>query len=190
MNEKKGKVIIIVAPSGTGKSTLLKMIFEDFPDLLWSVSTTTRPKRPGEIEGKDYFYVSKDHFEKMIKHNEFVEWAKVHGNYYGTSRSYLSKAINDGKLIVCDLDVQGTDAMIQNFPDHTKAIFIEPPSIDTLRERLRKRATDNTGVINTRLNNAKSELLRKHDFHYLVRNDDLDSAYKILKSIFCEIMEK
>ncbi len=188
MKKSTGKIIIIVAPSGTGKSTLLKMIFNEFPSLLWSVSTTTREKRPGELEGKDYFYTSKDKFESMIKHNEFIEWAKVHGNYYGTSRAYLSKVISEGNIVVCDLDVQGTDSMIQNFPDHTRAIFIEPPSIETLRLRLRKRATDDTGVINTRVNNAKSELLRKHDFHYLVKNDDLDSAYEQLRSIFREII--
>ncbi|MCB9091320.1 MAG: guanylate kinase [Halobacteriovoraceae bacterium] len=188
--EKRGHIIIIVAPSGTGKSTLLKMLFEQFPQLHWSVSTTTRDKRPGEVEGKDYFYTTVEKFKKGIEAEDFAEWAEVHNNYYGTSKKTVEHALENGNIVVCDLDVQGTDSMLQSFPDDTTAIFIEPPSIEDLEKRLRKRATDNTQVIETRLKNAAKELQRKNDFHYLAKNENLEQCYKDLVSIFTEILEQ
>ena len=186
--EKKGKIIIIVAPSGTGKSTLLKMLFDEFPRLKWSVSTTTRPPRSGEVEGKDYLYVSKSIFLEGIQDKEFLEWALVHNNYYGTSKTFINNEIDSGNFVVCDLDVQGADQVKEIYKDDAVAIFIEPPSIESLEKRLKNRATESTEIIKVRLQNAKKELMRKNDYDYLVKNDELDFAYQELKVLFREIL--
>lgn len=187
---KLGKVIVIVAPSGTGKSTLIKKLLKEFPVIKWSVSCTTRPIRDGEENGKDYWFLSKAEFEARIKQNDFIEWAKVHSNYYGTSKTFLAGEREKGFYVLCDLDVQGTDSLKKEFKDEAIAIFIEPPSIEELENRLRLRATDKEEVIVERIKNARSELLRKNDFDYLVLNDDIDSAYKKLKTIFTTITKE
>ncbi len=186
----KGKIIIIVAPSGTGKSTLLKMLFEEFPILNWSVSTTTRPMREGEVDGKDYNFISVEEFKKGIESDDFVEWAEVHSNYYGTSKTFISQMLEAGKLVVCDLDVKGTDNMLKTYPEDAEAIFIEPPSLEILRKRLRGRATDDTNIIELRLNNAEQELKRKDDYDHLVKNEELEQAYRDLKNVFVGIMKR
>ncbi len=185
-----GRIIIIVAPSGTGKSTLLKMLFAAYPALNWSVSTTTRSIREGEIDGRDYNFISVEDFKKGITEGEFIEWAEVHANYYGTSKKFISQMLEEGKVVVCDLDVKGTDNMLESYPEDAEAIFIEPPSLETLRQRLRGRATDGTNIIELRVKNAEEELKRKNDYHYLVKNEDLQVAYGELSKIFKEILIK
>lgn len=181
--KENGKLIVIVAPSGTGKSTLIKRLKEDFPSLVESVSCTTRPKRQGEIEGKSYFFVTKEDFTRMRDSGEFLEWAEVHGNFYGTSKKFVEESLAIGKHLLFDLDVQGTDSLKSYFGKRAQIIFISPPSVDELEKRLKNRGTENTQIINIRLTNAKKELLRKNDFDFLIYNDDIENAYRKLFDI-------
>jgi guanylate kinase len=185
---KRGSIIIIVAPSGTGKSTLIKRLEHDYASLNWSVSYTTRPKRELEVNGKDYFFIEKEEFLAKKGDGDFIEWAEVHGNYYGTSKSFVETSLDQGQFILFDLDVQGTDNLTDYFGDEAKAIFIAPPSIEALESRLRGRGTEKNATIELRLSNAKSELLRKDDYDYLVVNDDIEKAYLDLKGIFDQLM--
>lgn len=189
MTVTEGKIIIIVAPSGSGKSTLIQKVKEDFKNLEWSVSFTTRPQRDGEVDGIAYNFIKKDDFETLRDEGEFLEWAVVHQNYYGTSKTFVEKKLNDGVNILLDLDVQGVDSFKEYFGTKAKAIFIAPPSIEALKSRLISRGTDNIEVINVRLENARIELLRKDDFDYCVVNDEIERAYKELKSVMTEILE-
>lgn len=183
-----GKLIVIVAPSGTGKSTMIKRLKEDFPSINESVSFTTRPMRPGEVDGKSYFFINLEEFLKMKERNEFLEWAEVHGNFYGTSKRFVEDSLTNGKHLLFDLDVQGTDSLKTYFGDEANVIFISPPSVEELEKRLRNRGTENTQVINLRLTNARKELLRKNDYDFLIYNDDIENAYKKLTEITKQIL--
>ncbi|MGZ3790312.1 MAG: guanylate kinase [Bacteriovorax sp.] len=185
-----GKLIVIVAPSGTGKSTMIKRLKVDFPSLVESVSYTTRTMRPGEVHGKSYFFVPREEFLAMKDDNEFLEWAEVHGNFYGTSKHFVEECLNEGKHLLFDLDVQGTDSMKDYFGERANVIFISPPSVEELEKRLRNRGTEDTQVINLRLTNAHKELLRKDDFDFLIYNDDIEEAYKRLTEITAKILEE
>ena len=183
-----GKLIVIVAPSGTGKSTMIKRLKNDIPSIVESVSYTTRPIRAGEVNGKSYFFINRETFLEMRDRNEFLEWAEVHGNFYGTSKKFVEDSLASGKNLLFDLDVQGTDSMKAYFGKKANVIFISPPSVEELEKRLRHRGTENTQVINLRLMNAQKELLRKNDFDYLIYNDDIENAYKRLYEITQEIL--
>ena len=185
-----GKLIVIVAPSGTGKSTMIKRLKNDFPSLVESVSYTTRTIRNGEVHGESYFFINKEEFLIMRDKNEFLEWAEVHGNYYGTSKQFVEKCLGEGKHLLFDLDVQGTDSMKTYFGEKANVIFISPPSVEELEKRLRNRGTEATHIINLRLLNAKNELLRKHDYDFLIYNDDIEKAYSNLKEITASILQK
>ncbi len=187
---ERGKLIVIVAPSGTGKSTLLEQLKKDVPSLEWSVSCTTRPMREGEVNGKDYHFISKEDFLDLRSKNEFVEWAEVHSNFYGTSKPFIDKGLETGAHLLFDLDVQGCDSMRDIYGSEANIIFIEPPSVDELERRLRARDTDSDQVIQERLNNAKKEILRKNDFDYNVINDEYDKAYTRLYQIVTTILGK
>lgn len=183
-----GRLIVIVAPSGTGKSTMIKRLKQDFPTIVESVSYTTRPQRPGEIHGLSYFYISREEFIAKRDNNEFLEWAEVHGNFYGTSKAFVEECLKAGKHVLFDLDVQGTDSMKLHFGSVANVVFISPPSVEELEKRLRHRGTENTQVINIRLMNARKELLRKDDYDFLVYNDDIENAYERLKEITQKIL--
>ncbi len=185
-----GKLIVIVAPSGTGKSTMIKRLRGDFPSLVESVSYTTRPMRKGEVHGESYFYISREDFIVKRDNEEFLEWAEVHGNFYGTSKKFVEDSLKNGKHLLFDLDVQGTDSMKMYFGAVANVIFISPPSVEELEKRLRHRGTENTQVINLRLLNAQKELLRKNDFDFLIYNDDIENAYTRLKEITQQILGK
>lgn len=184
-----GKMIVICAPSGTGKSTLIGRLKDDHPDLEWSVSCTTRPMRTGEKDGVDYHFISKEVFEEQIRANQFIEWAKVHSNYYGTSKIFVSRGLQEGRKMLFDLDVQGADAMKKIYGKEAHVIFIEPPSIEELEKRLRLRGTDKDHVITERIENARRELARKHDYDYLILNDDVELAYQGLKAAVERILK-
>ncbi len=185
-----GHLIVIVAPSGTGKSTLINRIKSEYPKIEWSVSCTTRPIRAGEVDGVNYHYLSEEEFKKRISSNDFIEWAQVHSNYYGTSKSFTQAGLDSGRKMLFDLDIQGADAIKQLYPKDSSAIFIEPPSIEVLEERLTGRGTEKPEVIAERLANAKKELLKKNDYDYLVMNDELEKAYSELKAIIGQILEQ
>lgn len=182
-------MIVICAPSGTGKSTLLNRLKADIPDLVWSVSCTTRPIRQGEVHGKDYFFIKKDSFEEQIKADEFIEWAKVHSNYYGTSKRFVTEGLLNNWNMLFDLDVQGADEMKRIYGSEAQVIFIEPPSIEELEKRLIARGTDSLEVIQERIRNARKELQNKDKYDHLVLNDDVDKAYGKLKTIVERILK-
>jgi guanylate kinase len=183
-----GKMIVICAPSGTGKSTLLNRLKADIPDLVWSVSCTTRAMRTGEAHGKDYFFIKVHNFEKQIADQEFIEWAKVHSNYYGTSKRFVNEGLANNWKMLFDLDVQGADAMKKIYGAEAQVIFIEPPSIEELEKRLRLRGTDTISVIEERIRNARRELENKNKYDHLILNDDVDLAYEKLKAVVQKIL--
>lgn len=183
-----GKMIVICAPSGTGKSTLLSRLKADIPDLVWSVSCTTRPMRTGEVHGKDYYFIKQESFQKQIEGDEFIEWAKVHSNYYGTSKRFVTEGLLNNWKMLFDLDVQGADAMKKLYGSEAQVIFIEPPSIEELEKRLLARGTDSLEVIRERVTNARKELQNKDKYDHLVLNDDIDMAYERLKAIVQRIL--
>lgn len=179
-----GSILIISGPSGSGKSTLCKKMFEEVKDSFFSISTTTRPIREGEKDGVDYYFVSKDEFEDGIKKNKFLEWAEVHGNYYGTSLESVENALESGKLIVFDIDVQGFELVKKSsFSKFCSSVFILPPNLSTLEDRLTSRGTDSNEVIARRVENSKKELEFIHKYDYLIINNDLEKASKELIDI-------
>lgn len=181
-------MIVICAPSGTGKSTLLNRLKADVPDLMWSVSCTTRPLRAGEVHGKDYYFIKKESFEAQIAADEFIEWAKVHSNYYGTSKRFVNEGLQKNWKMLFDLDVQGADAMKRIYGEKAQVIFIEPPSIEELEKRLISRGTDSPEVIRERISNARRELLSKDKYDHLVLNDEVERAYGKLKAVVERIL--
>ena len=187
---KKGCLIIIVAPSGTGKSTLISKIMNEYDDLSWSVSFTTRKIRDGEVDGQDYFFISEEEFQTHKNNNNLVEWANVHGNYYGTSRTGIDEALQKEKTLLFDLDIVGADNIKLIYKKYAHVIFISPPSLKDLESRLKSRGTESDETIAIRLNNAKKEMQRKDDFDYLITNDNLNNAYKELLSIIKNILKR
>jgi len=183
MIENNGVVLVLSGPSGAGKSSLIKKIENDIGDYYFSISTTTRPMREGEVEGIDYYFVSKEEFIKDIEDDNFLEHATVHGNYYGTSLKPVRKALSKGKLVIFDIDVQGNMAIKNRLGDITTSVFITPPSLSELESRLKNRSTDSDEVIIGRLKMAKREIQRISEYDYLVVNDDLDVAAKVLGQI-------
>lgn len=187
---EQSRLIVICAPSGTGKSTLLERLKEEHRELQWSVSCTTRPMRAGEVDGRDYHFIARADFEQRIKNDDFIEYAQVHSNYYGTSKMFVAEGLGQGQALLFDLDVQGADAMKRIYGAAAKVIFIQPPSIAELEKRLRGRATDAPAVIEERLKNARSELTRAHDYDYLVTNDVVERAYQELAAIVRGLLGK
>lgn len=185
-----GKIILISGPSGSGKSTLINRLIGEEKDIYFSISSTTRAIRDGEKHGVNYYFISEDEFKKGIEDGEFLEWALVHGNYYGTSLKPVLQALDDGKFVVFDIDVQGFDIARQKFGDKIVSIFITTKDEQELENRLLQRATNTKDDIKFRLKNAKDEMKRIGDYDYLIINDDLESAFNSLKSIFKSINNK
>jgi len=183
LGESPGHLFIVSAPSGAGKSTLCRAMRDHFPDLLYSISYTTRAPRNGEHNGVDYYFIPKDEFEKGIKHCQWAEWAEVHGNYYGTSAKFLDKQLSAGRDIILDIDVQGTRQILERYPDGI-TIFIMPPSLEILKQRLEYRGTDSPQVIAVRLDNAQKEMAQKHIYRHIVTNDRLPDATAQMTAIF------
>lgn len=181
----KGKLYVISGPSGAGKSTISKILVKEANNLFLSTSATTRKARAGEKDGIDYYFFSKEEFEKNIKENNFIEYALVHGNYYGTLKSEVEKNLNEGKDILLEIDVQGGEQVKKQFPE-TVLIFVKAPNEKELEKRLRGRATDDEEVIQVRLKNSLKELEYEKFYDRVVVNETVnDSVKKII-----EIMDK
>ena len=181
----KNKLFVMSAASGAGKTTLKDMVIKDFPDIKYSISATTRKPREGELDGVHYFFKTKEEFEQMIKDNALVEYNLVHGNYYGTPKSFVEKTLAEGNRVLFDLDVFGKVNFDKVYPDAT-GIFIMPPSDEELERRLRGRGTDSEDVIQLRLANAKKEIefaQTKGKYEYTIVNDDLNKAADELRAI-------
>ena len=181
-NLSKGLVFIVSAPAGTGKTTLVRMLTNEFSCVEESISCTTREKRMGEINGRDYHFLSKPEFLKMIDEQDFLEHAEVFGNYYGTSRQFVIEAQNRSKHVILVIDTQGALALKkQNF--EATYIFISPPSMEELKIRLINRKTENSQTLEERLSWAKHEMELSSEYDYFIINDDLQIAYEALRSI-------
>jgi guanylate kinase len=181
--DPRGLLLVISSPSGAGKTTLARLLAKEF-GLRFSVSFTTRSPRAGEVEGKDYCFVSNARFDEMIASNQFAEWAVVHGNRYGTSIATIERALTDGVDGLFDVDFQGGAQIRKQWPDDSVLCFILPPSMAELERRLRKRATDAPEVIERRLAMACKELDHYGEYDYLVINDQLPRAYEELRAIY------
>jgi guanylate kinase len=179
---RKGILFVVTAPSGAGKTTLCDMVLEAVPGLEYSVSVTTRPRRKGEVDGKDYTFVSRDEFEKLLRKDEFLEHAVVYDNYYGTRRSVIGESLARGKDIVLDIDLQGA-LQIKEKGYPAVFVYIVPPSIKELERRLRGRKTDPEEIILKRLSLAREEMAHIDEYDYLVVNDDLRIAFEEFKAI-------
>jgi len=183
---KNNPILILSGPSGAGKSTLCKKLFEKITNYYFSISTTTRDIRKGETHGKDYYFISKDEFKKSIENDEFLEWAEVHGNYYGTSKVYISQALSDNKLVVLDIDVQGQKNIIKKI-SNTISIFITTSNLSSLRTRLENRKTDEKHQIEKRLNNATKELSQIKNYDFLLINENLEKTFQEFYQIVLSI---
>ena len=182
-------IITISAPSGSGKTTLCKALRKVRDDIGWSISYTTRQQRKNEQNGVDYHFISTKEFEDRILKDEFAEWENVHGNYYGTSKSILKKAIKNNETLLFELDVKGAMSIKENNPDNTYSIFILPPSMEALRERLIKRGTDTMKRIEIRLKRFEEELGYKDRFDFVIINNNLELAIKELINVVNQLKE-
>lgn len=179
----RGSILIISGPSGSGKSSLMNKMFESIDDIHFSISTTTRDIRDGEKEGVNYYYISKDDFKKDIEDGMFLEWARVHDNYYGTSLKPILKALHEGKLVVFDIDVQGHKIAREKFGNLITSVFLTTKNQNVLQERLLNRGTDCSEVIEKRINNAVSEMTRIREYDYILINDNFEETLAKLTSI-------
>lgn len=179
----KGKLFVISAPSGAGKTTLLRRIMDDVAGLTFSVSHTTRPPRPGERDGIEYNFVSHEQFRTMIEDGLFLEFAEVHGNLYGTSGKAIEKQLQQGLDVILDIDVQGAEILRKIGQPEATFIFIAPPGLGELESRLRGRGTESEETIGLRLKNAEAEMRAAADYDYLIINDVLDEAEKVLTGV-------
>lgn len=177
MSEPASKLVVISAPSGTGKTTLCARLLREIPELVLSISTTTRAPRGTEKEGVEYFFVPKDEFRGKIAAGRFAEWAEVHGNFYGTTKDFVERAFSAGKSLLLDIDVQGADQLKKNYPGQTLRVFLKPPSMAELERRLRARGTDSEESIAKRLAGAAKEMAHEEHFDRVIVNDDLERAY-------------
>jgi len=173
---QKGAILVLSGPSGAGKSTIINAASSQIGEYYFSISTTTRHPRAGEKHGVDYFFVSKENFEEDIKAGNFLEYAEVHGNYYGTSLKPVHEALNAGKLVIFDIDVQGHRLVRAKMNDITTSAFITPPTLEALEERLRARSTDDEAVILKRIENAKSEIEAVGEYDFTIINDTVEKA--------------
>lgn len=180
----RGSLIIVSSPSGAGKTTLTRRLLQELPTLDFSVSYTTRPRRPGEIEGVHYHFVDPERFERMVSSDELAEHFFVHGNRYGTAKAPIDAALGRGRDMIFDVDYQGARALAAQWPQDSVRVFILPPDLATLASRLRQRATDSDEVIERRLRKAIDELREFEDYDHLVVNRELEPAYATLRAIY------
>lgn len=184
MNTKRGKVVIIVAPSGSGKSTIVKRLMSEIPNLRFSVSATTRNPRIGEENGREYYFLSREEFDRRIKEGDFLEWEEFYGGKrYGTLRSDVENLLDKGYTCLLDIDVKGALNVKEIFKENSIGIFIKPPSLEVLKKRLELRGTESPESLKERLERAKMEMQYENSFDYCVVNDDFETAYAQVKQI-------
>lgn len=179
---KKGLLFVVSAPSGTGKTTLCRAMTQVFPGLHYSISYTTRSPRTGDVNGRDYYFISPAEFQERIDRNDFAEWAEIYGCRYGTSRSLLDKIRGEGRDVILDIDGQGARQLREQDLEGT-FIFLLPPSLAELRRRLSLRGTEGKAAMQERLRKAQTEMAEAHGYDYLIVNDDLEKAKDQLKSV-------
>jgi guanylate kinase len=176
-------MLVLSSPSGAGKSTLTRQLRQDYPEIVLSVSVTTRARRGSEIDGTHYHFISEQRFHQMRERDDLLEWAKVHDNYYGTPRSAVEEALAAGRDVLFDIDWQGAEQVAEKMPQDVVRIFILPPSAQELAQRLQRRAEDTPDVIRRRLANARVEIAQWERYDYVIINDDLARAYVTLQGI-------
>jgi guanylate kinase len=181
--KRRGLLLVLSSPSGAGKTTISRKLFEEDGKLAMSVSVTTRPKRPGEIDGTHYYFVERAKFDEMVTQGELLEHAIVFGNCYGTPRGPVMQALDSGQDIISDVDWQGTQQLKQNVRDDVVTIFILPPTIDALKERLQSRAQDSAEVVRTRMAKSSDEMSHWAEYDYVIVNDDLEKSVGQVKAI-------
>ncbi|MFA6598047.1 MAG: guanylate kinase [Ignavibacteriaceae bacterium] len=182
---KRGHIFVITAPSGTGKTTIIRSILKIMPDVVYSISATTREKRPNEQDGVDYFFIDKETFQQRIDDQQFVEWEKVYDYFYGTPKSFVKKVISEGKSVLLEVEVKGALAIKKVYPGAVM-IYLLPPSLEELEKRLRERKTESEMDFQKRIERAKMELSLKEKFDYFIVNNNLNTAILELK----ELIEK
>lgn len=188
--ENFGKLFVFSAPSGSGKTTIVRNTLKHFPDMIFSISSTTRKRRVNEIDGKDYFFITEDEFKAKIENSEFVEWEIFYDYYYGTSKSFVDDNIKSGKSVVFEVDVKGAVSIKNNYPEAV-TIFIKPPSLDELKERLVKRNTETEVDLQKRFERMEMELEYEKHFDYVIENDNLEHAKeKVLNIINSELYKE
>jgi len=174
----QGAILVLSGPSGAGKSTIITAASNQIGEYYFSISTTTRSARVGEMDGRDYFFVSKESFEEDIKAGNFLEYAQVHGNYYGTSLKPVREALDAGKLVIFDIDVQGHRLVRDKMGDITTSVFITPPTLRVLQSRLEARKTDEQSIIIGRIENAKKEILALMEYDFVIINESIEEVSK------------
>ncbi len=180
---RRGLMLVLSSPSGAGKSTLSRLLLQDETDLSLSISVTTRPRRPSEVEGVHYHFIDPDRFTAMRDRGELLEWAEVHGNLYGTPRQPVEAALAAGRDMLFDIDWQGTRQIAEALPDDIVRIFVLPPSMAELRARLERRAEDGADVIGRRLANARLEIRHWREYEYVIVNEDLQRSLAVARTI-------
>jgi guanylate kinase len=181
---KPGLLIVVSGPAGVGKGTVIAQVRKNNKDVVFSVSATSRSPRPGEIDGRNYFFIQREQFEDMIENNNLLEWVEYCGNYYGTPKAYVEAEMSKGNIVILEIEVEGADKIKTQYPDSV-SIFITPPTLKELRERITKRGTETPDVIEERMKRAKKELDQINEYDYIIINDTVEKAAER----FLEIIE-
>ena len=189
--QRRGLMFILSSPSGAGKTTIARRLLQHDAEIRMSVSVTTRPMRPGEVDGRDYHFSDRASFDRMVEEGEFLEWAEVFGNCYGTPKAQVKQGLREGQDFLFDIDWQGTQQLYQKLETDVVRVFLLPPSIDELRRRLTGRGTDAADVIAARMERARAEISHWDGYDYVVVNDDIDACFdKVVQILAAERMRR